>query len=219
MKKIIMLVLLIFLSGCSSEYFSKDKTHYSNFKGPTLDYSWNFNKNLDSGGQTYNSTYFELKKYNFIVEISSFIYSYILKTVLDINPAYPIQYKHEEGHIFQNIVLDINNATLYKHKKCYSYRKDSFPNQDFLDRYFYSVTEGSADYYSIFHFNNSYSDDYLLYLKNYNNINNSGEQAHYQGFLFTNYTISKGIYKNLKEFIVDICSLNQMKIFLNFTKN
>ena len=206
LRKIVILVLLILLSGCSSEYFAKNKEYYSKFKNPDLDYRWDFNKNLeDSGGETFNRTYFQIKKYNRFQEI------FLLQI------PYPIQYKHEEGHIYS---LNLVNADNFD-KEVYEVKcKKNLGTNDTVRNYSISIVEGVSDYYAITYFENAnmtIGKEYLEYTKR--NIYNSNQFMKYHiGFLFINYTISKQVYPNLQNFILNWCSKMQYNLFQQYVK-
>ena len=196
MKKIIfILFIVILLSGCSYGYFVTHKDYYSKFKNPDLNYTWEFNKDLEKGGgETFNRTYFQLKKYNLFQELF----------LLEI--AYPVQYKHEEGHIYQLQLLNVDSLDKLYNKTCH--------RLDPTKEYFVSVSEGSADYYSLTFFNNSLSNNSLEFTKN--NIKNERFKRYYQGYLFTNYVISKQIYPDLKNFILNLCTKKQYELFQEY---
>ena len=217
MKKIIYFLTLVavLVSSCNySEYFAKAKTYYSQFKNSELQYTWDFNESLTNekggtiGGRTFNPNYFQLKKYNQFREVTTSLNS-LLKRFKYINPPYNIQFKHEEGHIYQLKILNRTNLDeLYDNTICNLV--------DPTKEYFVSVTEGSADYYSISYFNNSLSDEYTQYEKR--NLDNERFKRYYQGFLFTNYTISKLIYSDVKNFILNVCTKKQYNLYEDYVK-
>ena len=218
MKKIIfVLLIIVFVGACSSEYFHHQKNHYSQFKNSSFNYDWKFSETVGGGGYTYNRSYFELKQYNRVEEFDSFIWS-LVGYYKNTNPPYNIQYKHEEGHILQLHILKAmpNEST----EQFYNNIKNNcLSKNESVHDYYLGVIEGSADFYSINCFNNSISEDYFKFIKSkLDNKENKQFKNHYLGLLFTNFTISRKIYMDLSDFILHVCNETQYNLFQQFIK-
>jgi len=192
------LILLLFLTSCN---ISKDKEYYSKFKNPDLNYTWEFNKSLiEMSGKTVNSTYFELKKYALFQEI------------FQLKVPYEITYKHEEGHIYINQLLNIEDFDEFIENK---FESSNTTNHASFRQYMISVSEGIADYYAINHFNNSRSKNYYEFIKKNRKDNIKGYKQHYQGLEYINASLKTKFYSNFTELILDLGSEKQYHNYLN----
>ncbi len=201
MKKILVVLCLIIII-LIGEHITKDEEYYSRFKNPNLEYAWDFNKSLSGGGHTFNSTYFQLKKYNLFQEI------FLLMI------PYEIQYKHEEGHIYHNQLLSIQDLDEFESAKFNSLNlTDHHPYR----QYMISVSEGIADYYAITYFNDSISKNYLKYIQDNKEDTVKGFKQHYQGIRYVYYALDK-LYPNFTGLILDLGSEKQYKSYSEFIK-
>jgi hypothetical protein len=209
MKKryLLLLLVLLVLFGCQTEMHAQEKEHYSPFANTDLTYEWDFNDSMeDSGGHTYNSTYFQLREYNRFQEL------FLLKI------PYPMQYKHEEGHIYQHHLLNISDFDKFISYRCkvLNLTGCETTKRDSFRQYMISVSEGSADYYSINYFNNWLSARFLSYLESVKHNRGSAGSQHYNGHLFVNESIASGSYTDLKSLILDMGQVSQYKDFQKF---
>ena len=184
--------------GCN---IAKDKRYYSQFRNINLEYEWDFNPSISGGGHTYNSTYFQVKKYNIFQEL------FLLKI------PYEIHYKHEEGHIFHKQLQGIEDLDTYNSEK---FELLNLSNHDSYRQYILSVSEGIADYYVINYFNNSMSDKYYEYIQENKKDGVTGFKQHYQGIEFITYVLNNNIYENFTEIIFDFSTKNQYLIYSDY---
>jgi len=198
-KKFILIVLiLVLISGWS---FSKDKPYYNQFKNKNLDYSWDFNSSLgNKAGHTYNSTYFQIKKYPFYKEL------------LMLKIPYEITYKHEEGHIFQSKLLKIENFDDFESKKAAELNVSDYSS---WRQYVISVSEGISDYYAINYFNNRWSNKYWKFIEKRKQDYIKGYQQHYLGFKYVNYTLDNNSI-SLENLTFNLCSKKQYEDYLDY---
>jgi hypothetical protein len=197
------ILTVVLVCGCTS---TTDCSSLSYLRNSTLNYSCDFNETLcnDCGGHTYNSTYFQLKKYAFWQEPFQTI-------------PYRIQYKHEEGHVYTFKLLKIESFEnfLDERFKEFNISNSTFYN-DYYRQYMISVSEGICDYYSISYFNNSTGENYLNYIEKNKNDYINGFAQHYQGFVFVRYALNNKLYSNLDDLILDIGSIRQYNYYSNF---
>ncbi len=198
---LLLAMALLILVGC------QEKSYYSQFANPDLIYEWDFNSSMkDFGGNTYNSTYFQLRKYGVIEEI------------LSLRIPYSVQYKHEEGHIYQHRLLNISNFDKFISYRCkvLNLTDCETVKEDSFRQYVISVSEGSADYYSMNYFNNSLSIKYLRHLESIKQDRKGAGKQHYDGYVFVNESMASGDYADLKYFIQDIGQESQYREFQKF---
>jgi len=197
-----MVLLVVMVSGCTSS----NNLDFSGLKDPNLNYSWEFSDTVSGGGHTLNSTYFQLKRYN-IFEI----------LFNDCNPPYQINYKHEEGHIYINQMLKIENYDDFEYSMFNSSNLNISYDPTFR-QFNIAVSEGIADYYAISYFNNSTSDEYFKCIEKRKDDSEHGFKQHYQGFLFVQYALNNKLYYNLTDMILDLDSVRQYNYFSDFIR-
>ncbi|MDO8660989.1 MAG: hypothetical protein Q7K43_03805 [Candidatus Woesearchaeota archaeon] len=191
----ISICLFLFLVGCN---FAQDKSYYSQFKNENLSYTWEFNPALnESGGHTYNSTYFEIKKYIF-PNVSAV--------------PYETQYKHEEGHILLGQERGIEDMDKWELEK---FGELNLTDHDDYRKYIISVDEGLADVYMFTYFNDSRSKKYREWIFA-NKKTYAKAQQHYQGSNYVYYAVNNGIYPDLKAIRQDFGSREQYYSYKKF---
>jgi hypothetical protein len=203
MKKILVIlcvIIIISITGCNN--IAKEKSYYSQFRNPNLEYSWDFNESLSGGGHTFNSTYFQLKMYNLFEEIFLLI-------------PYEIQYKHEEGHIYHNQLLNIEDLDEFESTK---FNSLNLTDHHSYRQYIISVSEGIADYYAIVYFNNSMSENYFKYIQDNKEDAITGFKQHYQGIKYVYYALNR-LYPNFTELILDLGSRKQYDLYSEYIKS
>lgn len=201
-------IIAIFITGCSPlENIDKPKQYYSQFKNPDLEYNWDFNSSLvdEKGepvcGRTFGQNYFQLRKHNLFEEL------------FPLKIPYPICYKHEEGHIYTNQLLNINNFDDFEANQS-KFLNISNENKTQFRQYMISVSEGIADYYAIIYFNNSMSEKYFRHVEG--NKEKERFKQYYQGFKFVNYSLNTQIYQNLTGLTLELGSREQYEDYLRF---
>lgn len=196
-RNYLFLFFLIALVSCTS-IIPKPKSYYAQFRNPNLSYyDWDFNYSLpDGGGHTFNSSYFQLKAHHW--------YEGILEV------PYKFNYKHEEGHIFHNQLLGVDDIDRFENMKFVA--QNLTDEIDFRQSYFISVSEGIADYYALIYFHNETASDYLRYLWNNKNSNlelNTQVNQHYKGLLYTVHSLRTKEYANLTALALELGSKKQ----------
>ena len=192
-------------------YDERSYYEFDDIRNPGLYYTWDFNRSLpsDVGGRTYNSSYFEIKSYTFLDRYSC---------KLDCLPPYEITFKHEEGHILANKILNISHMDDFNVEKNKEYNLTEVREKDEFRQYLISVSEGISDYYAVNYFNNEMSDYYYKCIETGWMKKNGKYVQHYQGLEFVNKSIISGEYSNLEGLIADLGSWRQYENYSDFVK-
>ena len=199
-KLFLVLILIIFMGGCTfTEKIPKSKPYYSQFKNTDLAYDWDFSMlPKRECGYTYNSSYFELRNYSLDEG----------KLII----PYEICYKHEEGHIYQLQLLDVNNFDDFI---SYKFKLLNRTDTQSFRYYMIHVSEGISNYYAINYFNDSKSRKYLRYLESENDKDIRVKQ-HYLGLKYVEHSLNTNSYKNFTDIIMDLGSEKQYLSYLNY---
>ncbi len=194
--RIFLCLVLVSLSVACYSIFPEPKSYYEQFRNPNLAYVWDFNESLEAGGHTYNSTYFQLRKYHWY------------DGVLEI--PYEFNYKHEEGHIYTEQLLGIDNIDRFESTQ---FTLQNLTDEtDFRQSYFISVSEGIADYYALNYFHNKIGGDYLSFTQKHTNSNlslNTQANQHYHGLVYIVHSLKTGEYANFASLIANFGSKQQ----------
>lgn len=199
---ILLSLLVLILIFEKTEKIARPKQYYNQLKNPRLAYIWDFNKSLKGvGGSTFNSSYFQIRKHNLFIELCC----------LEVD--YSITYKHEEGHIFVNQFLNIEDFDDFEYQQFYSLNLTNYTS---WRQYIISVSEGIADYYAINYFNNSISEEYLRFIEKNKKDRTRGYKQHYQGLKYINHSLHSGVYSDFIELTLNLGTLEQYNSYSDY---